>query len=387
MTENFKYVSIDSVVALRVAGYWGSSESTEKESEQVRVVRAGDITQAGELTGWADRWLTPKQASRAVCEPGDVLVTASGNGLGKCYLVGAEGQLASSNFTRRLAAKPGTTLGAYLYLAIQSPLGAAKLREHTATSAFPNLKPTFFVDPWLPLPPLTVQRRIVDLMEHLDNHIANLRAERDGLEEALTIACLEFTAERQGVPLSPISDVAEILDRLRVPISEKVRAGRPGNVPYFGANGQVGWIDEAIFDEPLVLLAEDGGPVAEWRTRPQAYAVDGPCWVNNHAHVLRATAVPRDWLYFSLRHRDLTALAPVGTRSKLTQASLKEIQISLPLDLEEKSEQLRSMEDSVSALEGEIAACRSLRSTVLGAVLSRELAIPEAYDALLPEVA
>lgn len=237
------------------------------------------------------------------------------------------------------------------------------------------------------LPPLAVQRRIVDLMAHLDNHIANLRAERDGLEEALTIACLEFTAERQGVPLSPISDVAEILDRLRVPISEKVRAGRPGNVPYFGANGQVGWIDEAIFDEPLVLLAEDGGPVAEWRTRPQAYAVDGPCWVNNHAHVLRATAVPRDWLYFSLRHRDLTALAPVGTRSKLTQASLKEIQISLPLDLEEKSEQLRSMEDSVSALEGEIAACRSLRSTVLGAVLSRELAIPEAYDALLPEVA
>lgn len=237
------------------------------------------------------------------------------------------------------------------------------------------------------LPPLPVQRRIVDLMAHLDNHIANLRAERDRLKEVLTLACLEFTAEREEVPHVPIGDVAEILDRLRVPISEKIRARRPGPVPYFGANGQVGWIDEAIFDEPLVLLAEDGGPVSEWRTRPQAYAVDGPSWVNNHAHVLRPTAVPRDWLYFSLRHRDLTALAPVGTRSKLTQASLKQIQISLPDDLEEKSEQLRSMEDSVSALESEIAACRSLRSTVLGAVLSRELAIPEAYDSLLPEVA
>lgn len=279
-------------------------------------------------------------------------------------------------------------LPAFLGLIFQShPFQVEASSRAVGTTERRRLKEVDFLGIPVKLPALSVQRRIVDLMEHLDNHIANLRAERDGLEEALTIACLEFTAERQGVPFSPISDVAEILDRLRVPISEKVRAGRPGNVPYFGANGQVGWIDEAIFDEPLVLLAEDGGPVAEWRTRPQAYAVDGPCWVNNHAHVLRATAVPRDWLYFSLRHRDLTALAPVGTRSKLTQASLKEIQISLPHDLEEKSEQLRSMEDSVSALEGEIAACRSLRSTVLRAVLSRELAIPEAYDSLLPEAA
>lgn len=281
-----------------------------------------------------------------------------------------------------------TLVPRFLGLIFQSSAfqGEAAMRA-VGTTERRRLKEADFLRIPVRLPPLPVQRRIVDLMAHLDNHITNLRAERDGLEEALTIACLEFTAERQGVPVSPISDVAEILDRLRVPISEEVRAGRPGNVPYFGANGQVGWIDQAIFDEPLVLLAEDGGPVSEWRTRPQAYAVDGPSWVNNHAHVLRATAVPRDWLYFSLRHRDLTALAPVGTRSKLTQASLKEIQISLPHDLEEKSQQLRSMEDSVSALEGEIAACRSLRSTVLGAVLSRELAIPEAYDSLLPEVA
>lgn len=386
MSEDFKQVSIDSVVALRVAGYWGSSDSTEKESEPVRVVRAGDITQAGELTGWADRWLTPKQASRAVCEPGDVLVTASGNGLGKCYLVGVEGPLASSNFTRRLAAKPDSILGAYLYVAIQSPLGAAKLREHTATSAFPNLKPTFFEDPWLPLPPLPVQRRIVDLIAHLDCHLANLRAEREALSVTLTSACLLMTTPHEGDEHASIPEVAEILDRLRVPISEDERVHRPGNVPYYGANGQVGWIDESIFDEPLVLVAEDGGPVAEWRTRPQAYAIDGPAWVNNHAHVLRATRVSRDWLYYSLRHRDLTALAPVGTRSKLTQASLKSITVSLPHDSMNRGRLLREIETTLDSLSREVLTVESARVQLLAGLLRGHFVIPESYDTLLSEV-
>ena len=51
-----------------------------------------------------------------------------------------------------------------------------------------------------------------------------------------------------------LKPAAQFLDNLRVPVNEKERAERPGPYPYFGANGQQGWIDDFLFDEELVLL-------------------------------------------------------------------------------------------------------------------------------------
>ena len=88
----------------------------------------------------------------------------------------------------------------------------------------------------------------------------------------------------------PLDEVADILDRQRVPVNAKQRETRQGSVPYYGATGQVGWIDKHIFDEELVLLGEDGAPFLE-PNKAKAYVIRGKTWVNNHAHVLRARAV------------------------------------------------------------------------------------------------
>src|ERR1041384_7071293 len=85
----------------------------------------------------------------------------------------------------------------------------------------------------------------------------------------------------------------DILDRHRVPVNGNEREKRLHNnvaghvYPYYGATGQVGAIDGYLFDEELVLLGEDGAPFLE-ANRNKAYLVKGKCWVNNHAHVLRA---------------------------------------------------------------------------------------------------
>ncbi|MFH1322633.1 MAG: hypothetical protein ABIH80_02205 [Methanobacteriota archaeon] len=87
----------------------------------------------------------------------------------------------------------------------------------------------------------------------------------------------------------------EILDGQRVPINaderEKRIAGKSTSelYPYYGATGQVGWIDDHLFDEELVLLGEDGAPFFE-QTKNKAYIIKGKSWVNNHAHVLKAIA-------------------------------------------------------------------------------------------------
>jgi type I restriction enzyme S subunit len=54
--------------------------------------------------------------------------------------------------------------------------------------------------------------------------------------------------------LKPLAEVADILDGKRVPVNAKEREKRQGRVPYYGATGQVGWIDDFLFDEELVLL-------------------------------------------------------------------------------------------------------------------------------------
>ena len=49
-----------------------------------------------------------------------------------------------------------------------------------------------------------------------------------------------------------LENCADILDGKRIPINSKERAKRTGKIPYYGATGQVGLIDDFIFDEELM---------------------------------------------------------------------------------------------------------------------------------------
>ena len=128
-----------------------------------------------------------------------------------------------------------------------------------------------------------------------------------------------------------VGDLVECLDRLREPVRKDKRgADGESRYPYYGANGQVGWIDDFIFDEPLVLVVEDETFVG--RTKPFAYRVEGKCWVNNHAHVLRPRAdVDVDFLHAALAYYPFDRVVSGTTgRKKLTKAELLTTPVSIP---------------------------------------------------------
>lgn len=122
-----------------------------------------------------------------------------------------------------------------------------------------------------------------------------------------------------------LEDCCEILDNLRVPITASER--KSGPYPYYGANGVQDYVNEYIFDDELVLLAEDGGNFGS-KTRPIAYRVSGKCWVNNHAHVLKPKpGLDVDFLCYSLMFYKTDGLVNGATRQKLTQATMRKMLI------------------------------------------------------------
>lgn len=144
-----------------------------------------------------------------------------------------------------------------------------------------------------------------------------------------------------------IEDCCEILDSQRVPITSTNRV--KGNYPYYGANGIQDYVADYIFDDELVLLAEDGGNFGS-KERPIAYRVSGKCWVNNHAHVLKPkTGLDVDYLCYSLMFYNTDGLVNGATRQKLTQATMKKMQIP-ERNIEEQNKIVKTLNKTKSII-------------------------------------
>ncbi|MBR6364318.1 MAG: N-6 DNA methylase [Alphaproteobacteria bacterium] len=132
-----------------------------------------------------------------------------------------------------------------------------------------------------------------------------------------------------------LGDVCDILDSKRKPITKHQRISGP--YPYYGATGELDRVADFLFDEPLILLGEDG---AKWGPAEEsAYKISGKTWVNNHAHVLRPhrTKILDTYLITYLNGLDLTKFVTGGVVPKLNQENMKKIPIPLPpLDVQQQ---------------------------------------------------
>ncbi|MFH1800915.1 MAG: restriction endonuclease subunit S, partial [Candidatus Omnitrophota bacterium] len=179
----------------------------------------------------------------------------------------------------------------------------------------------------------------------------------------------------EGWETVTIEQCCEILDRKRVPINTEGRERQIGDVPYYGANGLQGYIDGFIFNEPLILIAEDGGRFNEFAIRPIAYRIYGKSWVNNHAHVLRAkNKFCQDAIFYNLEHKDIQSFIVGGTRSKLNQSALRSVTITLPTSKQEQTkiaEILSTVDRAIEETEAVIAKQQRIRTGLMQDLLTR----------------
>lgn len=144
-----------------------------------------------------------------------------------------------------------------------------------------------------------------------------------------------------------LGDLCEILDHKRKPITKSDRVAGP--YPYYGATCIQDYVANYLFDEPLVLVGEDG---AKWGSGDAtAFPVDGKVWVNNHAHVLRPrrSILLDNWLIHYLNHSDLSEYVSGVTVPKLNQGNLRQIPIPLP-PLPEQQRIVGILDEAVAAI-------------------------------------
>ena len=176
------------------------------------------------------------------------------------------------------------------------------------------------------------------------------------------------------LPTVKVSECCDILDNLRIPLNAEEREKIKGNIPYCGANGIQGYISEYIFDEDLILLAEDGGNFDEYQTRPIAYRISGKSWVNNHAHVLRSKeGYDFSFVFYSLQHKNLIPFIKGGTRAKLNQAELREITIwDAPLPIQQRiGEIIETIDNQIDATQALIDKYTAIKQGMMADLFSR----------------
>ena len=199
---------------------------------------------------------------------------------------------------------------------------------------------TFFAMP-INLPSAHEQDHIASFLERIDQRIEKQRAlveslkkYKRGVVKAILSKRIRFADDRGNYypewSECTLQEVVDFLDGQRKPLESADRAKRQGKYPYYGASGIIDYIDDYIFDEPLLLLGEDGANIIN-RSSPLCFIATGKYWVNNHAHVMR----PRKgqnikFICELLESLDYTRYNTGTAQPKLNQEKCRQIALHLP---------------------------------------------------------
>ena len=211
------------------------------------------------------------------------------------------------------------------------------------------------------VPELSEQQKIGSFFKQLDDTIVLHQRKLDLLKEqkkgylqkmfpknGAKVPELRFARFADDWKLRKLSNIADRFDNLRVPITASDR--KPGDTPYYGANGIQDYVEGFTHNGEFILVAEDGAN--DLKNYPVQY-VNGKVWVNNHAHVLQGkkTITDNKFLMNAIKNFNIEPFLVGGGRAKLNADVMMKLNILLPTFVEqEKIGSLFSLLDNTIAL-------------------------------------
>lgn len=127
-----------------------------------------------------------------------------------------------------------------------------------------------------------------------------------------------------------VKNLFKCLNYKRIPLSSSERGlMKSRQYDYYGASGIIDKVDNYIFDDDLLLIAEDGANLV-MRNLQLAIIARGKFWVNNHAHILKPNRNSLEYMAYLLESIDYRPYISGAAQPKLTKDRLLAIEVVVP---------------------------------------------------------
>ena len=255
----------------------------------------------------------------------------------------------------------------FFFYALRSNAVRTAIESLGYGSAQPNVSPALIHQVTMPLPPLSEQRAIAEVLGALDDKI---EANRRIVSLCWSLATAYFeaaiaTSERL-VPLSSL---------LKLDYGKALPAGarRPGTTPVYGSGGIVGQHDEPLVIGPGVIVGRKGTAGSVYWSHRAFFPIDTTFYVS-HA------SVPMVFAYFALRSLGLDNMNSDSAVPGLNRNTAMSQLVPLPgdEDLARFRRRAEVLVDAAEATASEIYALEALRDVLLPELVSGELRVREA---------
>ena len=193
--------------------------------------------------------------------------------------------------------------------------------------------------------------------------------------------------------ISRVKSEFRCLNTMRVPLNSVDRGRMKSRTyDYYGASGAIDKVDDFLFDDELLLIAEDGANLV-LRNLPLAIIASGKFWVNNHAHVLKPRRGSIRYLAHLLETLNFRPWITGAAQPKLTQDRLLAISIAVPPVDEQvaivAAAELRCqpLNGALARLAREVELLREYRTCLIADVVTGKLDVREAAARLTEDLA
>lgn len=207
MIDDWIETTLGAVADICGGGTPSTSEPTYWGGDIVWLTPTEVVKRDGARIGTSERTLTEAGLAHSSAKllPVNAVLLTSRASVG--FVALADRPLATNQGFQSLIAKDGIS-PEFLMLWIQG--NREEFKSRAGGSTFPEISKSNIAGIPISVPPSHVQRRIVDLMAHLDNHLRNLRAEKDAFG-VLETSFLDETFEESQETFH-LGDIADVFD-------------------------------------------------------------------------------------------------------------------------------------------------------------------------------
>ena len=323
-----------------------------------------------------------ERLSKYILQEGDIVFSRVGS-VDRCSYVSKE--YAGWMFSGRcLRVRPNADIDSqFLYYYFTLETTKQFVRGIATGATMPSINTKFMGEVPVVYPSIEIQRKIAGILSAIDNKIdVNNAINENLLQQAQALykdRFIDMNPFNGTMPMDwhqgTVSEIIELHDSKRIPLSSRERADLAKVYPYYGATSIMDYVDRYLFDGIYLLLGEDG-TVADSKGFPILQYVYGRFWVNNHAHIITGKngfSVELLYLLFSLT--SVQSIITGAVQPKISQANLNKVPVAIP-----SKKELQTLDATIQPIFAQIRNLRdeneklaATRDTLLPKLMSGEL--------------